>query len=629
MNKLSVSVLKLSILAMLLCMIFSLPVSASSNDVVYVAGNPDLFPIEYYDNESDTYMGVIPDMLKVIGKETGIDFMYISSKVNEQESMARNKQAEIITSILSDDNNFDNVEKYPVLTVEIDGKSETYCIGFTQIASEELKTNVKSVLSKITDSQKTGMIIANVNNNNTVPKTLFIIGILIAFVVAVIITVSIFLIINYKKRKKINVNNMIDEVTGIGNGEYYVYAFENLISEQSKNLYNLAYIAFDSERMKKIRSNISVNDIEKYASANLNTSVGATEYIAHISEGVFVFLYQAESKDAAERRVSEILQKLNNYISEFDANINNLFKVGLCRLCEHIGANAEGALYNAKQGYLHAESNNLSYHTGSEIQLAENKKTQKLMTQINDAFENDEFRIYMQFITDGNTGSICGAEVLSRWQNSEYGLLHPHEYIEILKDTGKIVEHDYNVFENVCRQLEKWNSPPFDNLFLTCNFTRLSVSESDFAQKLKQISDKYKFSHNRLVIEITEDSLSVNSDIVSQNIKKCSSFGFKIAIDDMGSGFSSLSDIYDNIIDIVKIERNFISTCITERRLRMLGDIIALVHNAGAKVICEGIETSEQIKMLKNINCDMLQGFYNSRVLPLSECDKFVLQRNH
>ena len=100
--------------------------------------------------------------------------------------------------------------------------------------------------------------------------------------------------------------------------------------------------------------------------------------------------------------------------------------------------------------------------------------------------------------------------------------------------------------------------------------------------------------------------------------------GFKIAIDDMGTGFSSLSDLYDNDIDVVKIERDFISACTSERRHKVLGDIVSLVHNTGARVICEGIENKEQQEMIKEIGCDMMQGFYYSRVLPLGECERFI-----
>ena len=236
----------------------------------------------------------------------------------------------------------------------------------------------------------------------------------------------------------------------------------------------------------------------------------------------------------------------------------------------------------------------------------------------------DEFKVYLQLITENRSGKICGAELLSRWHNPEYGILRPHEYIDILKETGQIIRHDCNIFSSVCRLLENWSKEPYDRLFLTCNFTRISLSQNDFSDHITEISLGYKFDRSRLVIEVTEDSASENSEIVSKNICRCREMGFKIAIDDMGTGFSSFADLYDNEIDLVKIGSEFISSCTSKRRKIMLSDIISLVHNSGAKVLCEGVENLDQADFLDGVNCDMMQGFYFSKILPLSECEKFL-----
>lgn len=608
--------------------VFTEKTGAGKADSVYIAGSPDSYPIEYYDTDTKTYKGVIPDMLKVVSEKTGIDFTYISAgRENMQESLCKNNQVELVTAVLAESNEFEGLEKYTVLTVEAEGKTENYCIAFTTIMTEELKAEIKNAFSNISEPQKAGFLLDNAKANAAVSQKRLVIAFSVAAVVFLLmVSIPLFVFIR-KKRKAARANRLVDEATGIGNADYYLYVFENLISGQSRNLYSLAYISFDTEAFEKQQSRISLRDAEKYAAARLHGYVASAEYLSHIGAGAFAFLFQAENSKTAENRVSEAVAGVNGSIKEFAADCEVSFRAGFCRLCEHMGADAENALYHAKQGYLYAEANNLPYHIGSKSQIDELKKEQRLSAQVNEALKNGEFKIYMQFITDGKTGDFCGAEVLSRWQNSEYGLLRPHEYIDILSRTGKIVEHDYNVFENACRLLEIWDKAPFDKLFLTCNFTRLSVSKENFAEKLNQIAQNYNFKHSRIVIEITEDSLSVNSRTVSENIRRISAFGFKVAIDDMGAGFSSLADIYDNEIDIVKIEKDFVSACVTERRQRMLCDIISLVHNAGARVICEGVENREQSEMLKNIDCDMMQGFYNSRVLPLSECEKFVLAR--
>lgn len=597
-------------------------------DAIYVCGNPNAYPIEYYDSKTKTYKGVIPDMLKKVSKDTGIDFVYIyTGNSKKQRSIAKNKQAEMITAVLIE-KDYDLAEKLPIISYKTSDKNETYCIGFTDITDKEKAETIKNTLSEISEDEKNGFLISN--TEKPYPRFKYILFSVLATLFTCVVIIGLTILILYKKRKKgFNQDEYIDEETGIGNPDYYVYVFDNLISEQAKNLYSVAYIAFNPDTAEKKFGTDAINDIEKLAASKLINYAGSAEYISHITKGVFVFVFQSENIEKCKERIEQAVSGMNKYFSEsYDTN-KPLFNAGICRLCEHKGITSETAFYNAKHGYLYAVSKGITCHIGSESQLAQNRKDDKLRQSVSDAIKNGDFKIYMQLITDGKTGNFCGAEVLSRWQNIEYGLLKPAEYIELLKETDSIVEHDYNVFENVCRILQEWSKLPYKNMFLTCNFTRLSVKREDFAKKLKEISEKYKFSHNKLIIEITEDTLNSDSETLSKNILDCKRMDFKIAIDDMGTGFSSLADIYDNEIDIIKIERNFISSCVTDRRKKMLGDIITLAHNADAKIICEGIENAEQSEMLQKLNCDMMQGYYFSRVLPVKECEKILKSQKY
>lgn len=598
-------------------------------DSVFVAGNPDMYPIEYYDSDSETYEGLFPELLEEISDKTGIGFTYISSgKTNKQRRLYKNKQVDMLTAISSDSNGFDDAEGISVLTAETGGKEITYSLVFTDSIGEDTKNKIIDCVNSITQSQKNGIMIKNAEEDllSSKKQLLIIFAAVLFLLLTAAFAIGFYILSKRKKSEKLD--RMVDKNTGIGNLDYYEYVFENLISEQSKNLYSLAYASFDASEFEDLKTGVSIKNIEQYAASRLNGLAQAGEYVAYIDKGIFLFLFRAENAGAAEERVSDILGSLNKYISQLVKNCDSLFRIGYCRLCENVGANAENVLYNARQGYIYAETADLAYKVGSKALAEETKKAEALATHADSALKGDEFKIYMQLIADAKGGSFCGAEVLSRWQNSEYGLLRPHEYINILNKTGKIVEHDYCIFEKACQRLEKWSKPPFDKLFLTCNFTRISFSKSDFIEKIKEIKQKYNFSPERIVIEITEDTLCINSKIVSDNIKRLSSLGFKVAIDDMGAGFSSLADIYDNEIDIVKIERDFLTSCDSERRRQMLRDIISLVHNAGAAVICEGIETSEQLEMLKTLGCDMMQGFYCSRVLPFSEGEKLVISHD-
>ena len=599
-------------------------------DTVYVAGNPDCFPVEYYDSGSKTFRGVIPDILKKISEKTGISFTYISaSSKNRQKELSRNNQAELVTAIESERSECSVSETEPILKSVRDGREITYCIGFTEIASRELIEKVRTACSEISEQEKTGLLISNAADNPNLKTDKYdILIISVAVFLLFLITAAVIFAVVRKRKKRSDKDSLIDEKTGIGNSKYFSYAFENLISYQSRNLYITVYLAPDIKKVSGKYGEKAVDEIEKYAATHLSAAIASAEYLAKTDSGVFVLLIKAVTKKEAKSKTLDIVNGLNLYIQEFYPETTNMFKAGISRLCEHPDGNSETEFYNARQGYFAALKSGNAVEITSTEHLSQSRKREKLRLSLPRAVSGGEFRAYMQFITENKTGKICGAEMLSRWQNSEYGILRPSEYIGPLKETGQIVEHDYKIFSALCRQLEVWDKKPFDSLFLTCNFTRISFCQNDFFDCINAISSEFKFDHSRLVIEVTEDSIAEDSAVVSENIRKCREIGFKIAIDDMGTGFSSFADLYDNEIDLVKISSEFITSCTSKRRQEMLADIISLVHRSGAKIICEGVERFEQAQILNDMDCDMMQGFYYSKILPLAECAKFLEMGN-
>ena len=609
--------------------VYTVPSDSGEADTVYVAGNPNAYPLEYYSKEDKAFCGVFPDMLKVVSEKTGISFTYISaSSENRQKELSRNNQVELLT-VLSDKQDECKVnELLPVLEFSCNGENTTYCIGFTEITSPELIGKIKNAFSEISEEEKMGFLLANSSNDPELNNKDRLIKIIILSISFLIVICGFLAVVAVKRKKHSNQDSMIDELTGIGNAEYYNYAFEQLLSRQSKNLYAVVYLACEVEIISGEYGEKSIEEIDRYAAAHLNSKIASAEYLARINDGVFVMLIQAPTEKECASKMFEVVDNLNLYLQEFYPNMANAFRAGVSRLCEHPDCNAETAFYNAKQGYFAALRSNTSAVITCENHLTQSRKQKKLRKDVARAVTDGEFRVYLQFINENKSGKICGAEALSRWQNREYGILRPYEYIDILKETGQIIAHDYKMFSAVCRQLEAWCTEPYNRLFLTCNFTRSSLSQNNFFDRISEISSAYKFERSRLVLELTEDSIAENSKAVSENISKCRRAGFKIAIDDMGTGFSSFADLYDNEIDLVKIDGEFIASCTSERRQTMLSNIITLVHKSGAKVLCEGVENLGQAEFLDKINCDMMQGFYFSKILPLVECEKFLKNEN-
>ena len=232
----------------------------------------------------------------------------------------------------------------------------------------------------------------------------------------------------------------------------------------------------------------------------------------------------------------------------------------------------------------------------------------------------------MQMIVDRNE-RIIGAEALTRWQNQEKGLLSPGVFIEPLKSAGLIDKLDFYILEEACKQLEQWNRTGKGHLWLSCNFTRLTVSRSDFAERFQDVLGRYQFPHNCLIIELTEDSLMDNTTVTYSNILACKKMGCQIALDDLGNGYSSLQDLCDYPIDMIKIDRHILLKFVTPRGNALLQGLTKLGHKMGMKVVCEGVESENEKQRVHEAGCDYIQGFYYSCVLPRDEVDLFYMRK--
>ena len=257
----------------------------------------------------------------------------------------------------------------------------------------------------------------------------------------------------------------------------------------------------------------------------------------------------------------------------------------------------------------------------SEMKILAGEKL--ILKKIEEGFKNEEFKMYLQFIVDNKTKKIISAEALSRWENSLGEVISPAKYISIMEKHGLIARLDYYMLEMACRKLEKWKDTDFSDYTISCNFTRLTISEKDFATKIQEIADKYTFDRSKLLIEITEDTIEKNLDVARNNLLKAKELGFLIALDDIGSGYTSLISLCEYPIDTVKIDRDILLLTDKEKGKKLFLGIISLAHYLNLKVVCEGVETHEQNTLVTQSNCDYIQGWYYSKALPENKAEDF------
>lgn len=248
----------------------------------------------------------------------------------------------------------------------------------------------------------------------------------------------------------------------------------------------------------------------------------------------------------------------------------------------------------------------------------------KLLKDIEKGFKNQEFKMYLQFIVDGKQGEIVSAEALSRWEKASSQIVFPNTYIGVMKKSDLILKFDYYMFEKVCNKLSQWRDTEFKDISISCNLTRITISDKNFVNKIKEISDKYDFDKSKLIIEITEDSVEKNLVTAMLNIIDTKKLGFSIALDDIGGGYTSFVSLFEYPIDYVKIDREILLLAETEKGKKLFTGIVALAHSLDLDVVCEGVETEEQKKFVVDSGCDYIQGWYYAKALSEDEAEEFA-----
>lgn len=276
--------------------------------------------------------------------------------------------------------------------------------------------------------------------------------------------------------------------------------------------------------------------------------------------------------------------------------------------------NADIALYRAK------EQGRNSYQFYTEGMQEREVRRLELDTDLSDALARNQFELYFQPQLDLVTSRASSVEALIRWNHPERGLVPPVEFIPLAEESGRITEIGRWVIRAACQQLCQWRGTPLEDLRIAVNLSGRELGEADLPDYLARCFKEYSVEPHQLEIELTEESFIANVEHNHEQMRRISQLGVHLAIDDFGVGYSSLGYLRDFTVDLLKIDRSFI-TEVTERHddAVITRAVINLAHNLGIRVVAEGVETEEQLVFLKQHNCDMAQGYYMSRPVPAAD----------
>lgn len=413
-----------------------------------------------------------------------------------------------------------------------------------------------------------------------------------------------------------------DPLTGLPNRTHLMQQLRLMLNRAQLEEKQLAILFLDLDRFKMINDTLGHDAgdlLLKAVSERIRRCVRSQDFIARLGGDEFtVILEGVTDLETVSKIAGKICDALSQPFVFLQQKMFVTASIGISvypqdgqdgsSLMKH----ADSAMFRAKE-----ERNNYCFYVeGMEDEIARRMEIER---ELRNAIQNEELVLYYQPKIDLKTGELMGAEALIRWQHPRHGFVSPDMFIPMAEETGLINQVSDWVLHTACKQLKQWQQSGHE-LQVAVNLSGKDVQQNDFKEKMQRVVEEYQIAPKTLELEITEGTLMENPSELEAELNALRAMGLTLAIDDFGSGFSSLNYLKRLPVDVLKIDRMFIRDMEkNENDKAIVAGIVALATSIGLKTVAEGVENEEQYRILQQLGCDSCQGFYFSKPLPLSE----------
>jgi len=426
-----------------------------------------------------------------------------------------------------------------------------------------------------------------------------------------------------------------DTLTDLPNRNKFIETLQFQIEKAKHNpQYRFAVLFLDLNRFKTINESLghSVGDqLILHVAHRLMNLVGKKDLVARFSGDEFaIILSKINGAEDAAQFAELIKQKISSPFTIEGRQIFTSVSIGIAfgnalyKQAEDVLRDADIAMYHAKESKHTYEIFNPTMHARAVTLL-------QLETDLRHAIERDELIVYYQPIIDLKNMQLRGFEALMRWSHPQRGIVPPNEFIPVSEETGLIIPMTLWILRESCEQLVKWQqrNPLNGLLMISVNLSGKHFARPDLVQQVKHILDDTKINPKCVKLELTESAVMDNAENAIEMLKQLRALGVQLSIDDFGTGYSSLSYLHRFPIDMLKVDRSFVSTMEegTENG-EIVRTIISLAKTLKLSVVAEGIESIHQLHQLRVLGCEYGQGFLFSRPIPSHEIDKILDDRN-
>ena len=425
-------------------------------------------------------------------------------------------------------------------------------------------------------------------------------------------------IISQRKMTKIIYTDM---VTG---GENWL-AFIRKSSKKIRRMHSHRKLAVVHLQMKKYRSFCTFFGISKGEELLeriyklLKKQMKFKEVLAHHEKADFALLLSYANQTELISRLKSMIELLEKEFPE----IRLKFALGVCYV-ENCRDDVEELYNNAVLAReLHGEEKEPQIGFFNIEMSKQRVWEQRVENDMERALENKEFQVYLQPKFSTGEEKLGGAEALVRWNHPTEGLVQPNRFIPIFERNGFILKLDDFMLDEVARQQAKWISEGWEVVPISVNVSRAHFTREDLAEHICGIVDKYQVPHDVIELELTESAFFDDRQVLLSTVKKLHDAGFSVSMDDFGAGYSSLNSLKELSIDVLKIDADFFrGTDSLDRGMLIVSEVINLAKKLNMKIVAEGIESREQVDFLTGQECDLIQGYYFAKPMPLEEFEK-------
>jgi diguanylate cyclase (GGDEF)-like protein len=416
-----------------------------------------------------------------------------------------------------------------------------------------------------------------------------------------------------------------DSLTGIANRALFVEHLNLAVHERQP----FAVCVFDLDRFKIINDSLghgAGDALLKHVSERLQSIVRSSDIVARAGGDEFLLLLRnVGSTEEVEALIVRWMAALSRPYQITGLELHVSPSIGIARYpmdgmdADELLARADEAMYFAKR------SGRKTFRFFDSSIMGFSRERLEIEAELRGALAQGQLALHYQPKIDIATGEMRSVEALIRWHHPRRGFILPGEFIPIAEESGLIIEIGDWVIREACRQAREWQQRKLPFLRVAVNVSPLQFCQANFVKKVNAALKEHSLDATYLEIELTEATLMSNAETSVALLEQLSELGVVVAIDDFGTGYSSMSYLQRFPIDKLKIDRSFISDVASNAGdASIVRAIISLAHGLRLKVIAEGVESEEQLGILKRMGCDQYQGFYRSAAVPAAEIEKFA-----